>query len=67
MRKFVAREKMSKKARRELDSQRRASWGISPVTRRMDSQKTYSRKRKLQADEALQLPFYTAYGFQPQV
>lgn len=58
MSKFVVREKMSKKARKELDSQRRASWAISPVTRRMDSKKKYSRKRKLQADEALQLPFF---------
>ena len=50
MQRFVAREKMSKKARRELDGSRRVSWGISPVTRRADSKKKYNRKKKLQLD-----------------
>lgn len=55
MQKFVAREKMSKKARRELDSSRRVGWGISPVTRRTDSKKRYNRKKKLQLDIEPQL------------
>ncbi len=46
MEKFIEREKMSKKARKELDSRSRAVWGISPVTRRVPSKKAYNRKRK---------------------
>lgn len=46
MEKFIAREKMSPKARKELDSQRRVSWGISPVTRKVASKKVYNRKRR---------------------
>lgn len=60
MKAFVPREKMSKKARRALDSQRRAGWGMSPVTRRVESQKAYSRKRKLHSDWDVQLPFLPA-------
>ena len=39
MDKFIAREKMSPKARKALDSQRRASWAISPVTRKAPNKK----------------------------
>ena len=46
MGKFIEREKMSKKARKELDSQSRAVWGISPVTRKAPNKKAYDRKRK---------------------
>lgn len=50
MKSFVPREKMSKKARRQLDRQSREGWSISPVTRRVESKKAYSRKRKLHFD-----------------
>ena len=43
---FVPKEKLSKKARKELNRQRRVAWDISPVTRTVDSKKRYSRKRK---------------------
>lgn len=43
--KFVAESKMSKKARKELNNARRATWGFSPVTRTKDSRKVYNRKR----------------------
>ena len=46
MEKFVAREKLSRKARKELDSRKRVCWGISPVTRKVASKKAYSRKRR---------------------
>lgn len=46
MGKFIAREKLSKKARRELDSQRRTLWEVSPVTKKVESKKRYSRKKK---------------------
>ena len=46
MAKFVPREKMGKKARKELDRLRRATWEFSPVTKKVESGKIYSRKRK---------------------
>lgn len=39
MSKFIPREKLSKKARRVLDAQRRAAWGFSPVTRKVESKR----------------------------
>ena len=49
MAKFVAREKRNKKARKRLDAQKRVTWNLSPVTRRVESKKIYNRKRKLHA------------------
>lgn len=46
MAKFVPREKLGKKARKELDAQRRTLWQYSPVTIKIDSQKRYNRKKK---------------------
>ncbi len=43
---FVPKDKMSKKARKELNKQKRATWGFSPVTKMVQSKKVYSRKRK---------------------
>ena len=44
--KFVPREKMSKKARRQLDLAGRKDWGgLSPVTRRSENPKAYNRKK----------------------
>ena len=45
MTKFVPENKMSKKARRELNAQRRATWSFSPVTKKVESRKVYNRKR----------------------
>ena len=45
MEKFVAENKMSKKARKELNNARRVTWGFSPVTRSKESKKLYNRKR----------------------
>ena len=36
---------MSKKARRELDAQRREMWDFSPVTRKVESKKVYNRRK----------------------
>ena len=46
MKKFIARQKLSKKARKELDAKQRATWSFSPVTKKVESKKLYSRKRK---------------------
>lgn len=45
MAKFVPKEKMSKKAQRALNSQRRKMWEFSPVTKKVDSKKLYNRKK----------------------
>lgn len=45
MSRFIAREKLSKKARRELDSQRRTLWDVPPVTKKIESKKLYNRKK----------------------
>ena len=46
MTRFIPREKMGRKARRELDRRNRAVWSVSPVTRTIGSKKRYNRKRK---------------------
>lgn len=45
MKKFVPKGKLSKKARKELDRSRRETWDFSPVTRKVESKKVYSRKK----------------------
>lgn len=46
MEKFIPFEKLSKKRRRELMTQRRKTWGVlSPVTRRPENPKAYNRKK----------------------
>ena len=46
MAKFIPKAKMSKKAARELAKQKRVTWDISPVTRKMESKKIYNRKKR---------------------
>ena len=45
MPKFIPREKLSKKARRLLDAEKRATWSFSPVTRKAENKKRYNRKK----------------------
>lgn len=43
---LIPYEKLSKKEKRRLDARKRAGWGgLSPVTRKVESKKHYSRKR----------------------
>ena len=49
MPKFIPREKLGKKARRALDAEKRATWGFSPVTRKVESKKHYDRKKSAHA------------------
>ena len=45
--KFIPREKLSKKKRKEPNTQKRKSWGeITPVTRLVESKKGYNRQRE---------------------
>ena len=46
MARFVPKEKLSKKARRKLNLQRRVTWEFSPVTKTVESKKLYNRKKK---------------------
>ena len=48
MARFVPKDKLSKKAQKELNRQRRVTWDFSPVTKTVDSKKLYNRKRKAQ-------------------
>ena len=45
MARFVPKDKLSKKAQKELNRQRRVVWDFSPVTKTVDSKKLYNRKR----------------------
>ena len=42
---FVPKDKMSKKAQKELNRQRRTMWDFNPVSRAVDSKKLYNRKK----------------------
>ena len=42
---FVPKGKMSKKAQKELNRQRRVTWDISPVTKTVESKKAYNRRK----------------------
>ena len=44
MNRFIPREKLGKKARKELDRQRRFTWSFSPATRKVENKKRYNRK-----------------------
>ena len=49
MAKFISLEKLSKKARKELDNQKRAVWAFSPTTRKVESKKLYNRRKSAHA------------------
>lgn len=51
MKAFVSRDKMSRKARRALDLERRIVWSVRPVTRIRESAKIYNRKKTLRCLE----------------
>ena len=45
MEKMVSYHKLSKKARRDHDKQKRIVWEICPISRVKESKKVYNRKR----------------------
>ena len=45
VKRMVPRDKMSRKARRTLDLEKRSVWPMSPVTRVRESGKLYSRNK----------------------
>lgn len=60
MARFVPKDKLSKKAQKELNRQRRVTWEFSPVTKTVDSKKIYSRKKKAQNRDDYGLSFFCA-------
>ena len=58
MDRFIPYEKLSKKRRKEQNTQRRERWAISPVTRRPPNPRAYNR-RKAQKwnDDSASVPF----------
>ncbi len=50
MKEFISKEKLSKKARKELDKQKRTMWTVDPRTRVAESKKVYNRKRISRSD-----------------
>ena len=60
MARFIPRSKLSKKAQKELNRQRRVTWDFSPVTKTVDSRKIYSRKRKTRNRDDYGPGFYYA-------
>ncbi len=46
MKRFIPREKLGKKALKRLDSEQRATWTFSPVTKKVESRKLYNRRQK---------------------
>ena len=49
MAKFISREKLSKKARKEQDKQKRTVWAFSATTKKIESKKFYNRKKNAHA------------------
>ena len=45
MEKFIPYAKLSKKKKRELDSRRRSTWTINPVTRKPTNPRAYNRNK----------------------
>ena len=45
MKKMISKAKLSKKARKKLNAEKRTTWTFSPVTRRVESKKIYNRKK----------------------
>ena len=60
MARFVPKDKLSKKARKELNRQKRVPWEFSPVTKTVESKKVYSRKKKAQYRDDYGLSFFYA-------
>ena len=42
---MISKAKLSKKARKKLNAEKRTTWTFSPVTRRVESKKIYNRKK----------------------
>ena len=51
MEKFVPFEKLSKRKQRELNKQKRTTWGgLDPTTRKPDNSRAYNRSKRKETD-----------------
>lgn len=66
MARFVPKAKLSKKAQKELNHQRRTMWEFSPITKIVDSKKLYNRKRIAQNRDDYGLGDFHLISFSPQ-
>ena len=48
---MISKAKLSKKARKNLNAEKRTTWTFSPVTRRVESKKIYNRKKISRTDQ----------------
>jgi hypothetical protein len=52
MQKFTPKQKLSKKAQRELNRAKRRTWGVlNPATRKPESPKAYNRQKVQKGDD----------------
>ena len=58
MKTIVSRDKLSKKARRALNAQKRAQWAFPPVTRVIPNKKKQAQEKKPRPDK-----IDTGWGF----
>ena len=66
MEKFIPYEKLSKKQKRQLDTQKRRTWGTqNPVTRTPQNSRAYNRKRAQSWKKDLP-PLRPLFSFLPQ-
>ena len=47
MKKFIPKEKLGKKARKQLDTEQRTTWTFSPVTKKVESKKALQPQKKI--------------------
>ena len=59
MERMIPYLKLSKKERRAMDAKKRVTWGFSPVTRKKENGRAYSRKKAKQWNREVSnaLPF----------
>ena len=62
MEKFIPKEKLSKKKQREMNSAKRTTWSISPVTRRPENPKAYNRKKAQNWKDDFNSVFFVLYA-----
>ena len=61
MERFIPYQKLSKKKKRELDREKRNTWGpLDPVTRIRESKKAYDRKKARRRDDDHADAFFVA-------
>lgn len=64
MERFIPKQKLSKKAKQELNRKRRQTWSISPISRKSGNKKAYDRKtpRRYEDEYPNGGVFYTLVG-----